>query len=123
MSFELNYLTFFWNRGFIITNFQRVNQKDVESQPQPSTLQDLMKVLPNIDVSEVVDIPKVFQCDEQTLPCDHTSKFRTMTGWCNNLNFPELGKSLRAFVRLLPPKYEDGKFFIKISFQLILAFD
>lgn len=86
----------------------RVNQKDVESQPQPSTLQDLMKVLPNIDVSEVVDIPKVFQCDEQTLPCDHTSKFRTMTGWCNNLNFPELGKSLRAFVRLLPPKYEDG---------------
>ncbi len=87
----------------------RVNQKDVESQPQPSTLQDLMKVLPNIDVSEVVDIPKVFQCDEQTLPCDHTSKYRTMTGWCNNLNFPELGKSLRAFVRLLPPKYEDGE--------------
>lgn len=67
-----------------------------------------MKVLPNIDVSDVVDIPKVFQCDEQTLPCDHTSKFRTMTGWCNNLNFPELGKSMRAFLRLLPPKYEDG---------------
>ncbi len=87
---------------------RRVNQKDVESQPQPSTLQELMKVLPNIDVSEVVDIPKVFQCDEQTLPCDHTSKYRTMTGWCNNLNFPELGKSLRAFIRLLPPKYEDG---------------
>jgi hypothetical protein len=77
-----------------------------------------MKVLPNIDVSEVVDIPKVFQCDEQTLPCDHTSKFRTMTGWCNNLNFPELGKSLRAFVRLLPPKYEDGK---KCAGSLLLS--
>ena len=67
-----------------------------------------MQVLPNIDVSDVVDIPKVFQCDEQTLPCDHTTKFRTMTGWCNNLNFPELGKSMRAFMRLLSPKYEDG---------------
>ena len=100
----------------------RVNQKDVESQPQPSTLQDLMKVLPNIDVSEVVDIPKVFQCDEQTLPCDHTSKFRTMTGWCNNLNFPELGKSLRAFVRLLPPKYEDGRDF-NSKFAIIVIQD
>ncbi|XP_046649370.1 uncharacterized protein LOC124340779 isoform X2 [Daphnia pulicaria] len=98
----------FASKRFVNSFLNLVNQKDVESQPQPSTLQELMKVLPNIDVSEVVDIPKVFQCDEQTLPCDHTSKFRTMTGWCNNLNFPELGKSLRAFVRLLPPKYEDG---------------
>nr|CAH0106290.1 unnamed protein product [Daphnia galeata] len=98
----------FASKRFVNSFLNLVNQKDVESQPQPSTLQELMKVLPNIDVSEVVDIPKVFQCDEQTLPCDHTSKYRTMTGWCNNLNFPELGKSLRAFIRLLPPKYEDG---------------
>ena len=41
-----------------------------------SNLQELMDVLPNIDVSDVMEIPKVFQCDEQTLPCDHTSKFR-----------------------------------------------
>jgi len=54
-----------------------------------------MDVLPNIDVSDVMDIPKVFQCDEQTLPCDHTTKYRTLTGWCNNLNFPEYGKSIR----------------------------
>lgn len=60
-----------------------------------------MDVLPNIDVSDVMEIPKVFQCDEQTLPCDHTTKFRTLTGWCNNLNFPEYGKSIRAFTRLL----------------------
>ncbi len=65
-------------------------------------------VLPNIDVSDVMDIPKVFQCDEQTLPCDHTTKYRTLTGWCNNLNFPEYGKSIRAFTRLLAPAYDDG---------------
>jgi len=98
----------FASKRFVNSFLTNVNQKDVESQNHPSTLQDLMQVLPNIDVSDVVDIPKVFQCDEQTLPCDHTTKFRTMTGWCNNLNFPELGKSMRAFIRLLPPKYEDG---------------
>ena len=66
-------------------------------------LQELMDVLPNIDVSDVMDIPKVFRCDEQTLPCDHTTKYRTLTGWCNNLVFPEYGKSIRAFTRLLAP--------------------
>jgi len=92
-----------------VNSFQNLlNQKDVESRPQPTSLKDLMQALPSIDVSDVVDIPKVFQCDEQTRPCDHTTKFRTLTGWCNNLHFPELGKSMRAFIRLLPPKYEDG---------------
>ena len=71
-------------------------------------LQELMDVLPNIDVSDVMEIPKVFRCDEQTLPCDHTTKYRTLTGWCNNLNFPEYGKSIRAFTRLLAPAYDDG---------------
>ena len=62
-------------------------------------LQELMDVLPNIDVSDVMEIPKVFRCDEQTLPCDHTTKYRTLTGWCNNLNFPEYGKSIVFFLK------------------------
>ncbi|XP_046386027.1 uncharacterized protein LOC124155895 isoform X2 [Ischnura elegans] len=68
----------------------------------------LAAALPGIDISDAVEIPKVFQCDEQTAPCDHTSKYRSVTGWCNNLRKPEVGKSLRAFVRLLPSAYEDG---------------
>lgn len=83
--------------------------KDVEfNENDPNDLQDLMDVLPNIDVSDVMEIPKVFQCDEQTLPCDHTTKYRTMTGWCNNLDNPSYGKSVRAFTRLLAPAYDDG---------------
>jgi peroxidase len=50
-------------------------------------LQELMDVLPNIDLSDVMEIPKVFQCDEQTLPCDHTTKYRTITGRDFNVHF------------------------------------
>jgi len=83
--------------------------KDAEfNDNDPNDLQDLMDVLPNIDVTDVMDIPRVFQCDEQTLPCDHTTKYRTMTGWCNNLDNPSYGKSVRAFTRLLAPAYDDG---------------
>lgn len=86
--------------GFLLSN-----QRDFEREN--STLRDLMSALPSVDVSDLLDIPKVFICDDQTLPCDHTTKFRTITGWCNNLKQPELGKSMRAFARLLPSKYND----------------
>jgi peroxidase len=76
--------------------------------PTPRDLKELLAVLPTVDISEEIVIPRVFKCDEQTLPCDHTSKFRTATGWCNNLKRPESGKSLRVFTRLLPSAYEDG---------------
>ncbi|KAG8228883.1 hypothetical protein J437_LFUL007620 [Ladona fulva] len=79
------------------------------SRPTERGLRALLTAaLPGIDISDAVEIPKVFQCDEQTAPCDHTSKYRSVTGWCNNLRKPELGKSLRAFHRLLPSAYEDG---------------
>lgn len=83
--------------------------KDIESgSVSPNNLNDLMDVLPNIDVSDIMEIPNIFECDDQTLPCDHTTRFRTATGWCNNLNFPNFGKSFRAQARLLRPSYEDG---------------
>lgn len=86
--------------------------KDIESGSiSPNNINELMEVLPNIDVTDIMEIPNVFECDDQTLPCDHTSRFRTATGWCNNLNFPQYGKSFRAKARLLSPAYDDGKIF------------
>ena len=48
------------------------------------------------------------QDDERAFPCDHTSPYRTITGWCNNLQSPKLGQSFTAHERLLASAYEDG---------------
>lgn len=48
------------------------------------------------------------QDEERIFPCDHTSPFRTMTGWCNNLEEPKFGQSFTQHDRLLPNAYEDG---------------
>jgi hypothetical protein len=88
---------------------QLQDQESGRSAVAPRDLRELMAVLPNVDLTDTLEIPRVFRCDEQTLPCDHTSRYRSTTGWCNNLRHPEWGKSLRAFVRLLPPAYHDGE--------------
>ncbi|CAG0880270.1 unnamed protein product [Cyprideis torosa] len=108
---ESSFLLQFASKRFVnnLINDPQKPIKDLEGGSKaPKDLQELMSVLPNIDVTDVMDIPQVFKCDEQTLPCDHTSQFPTLTGWCNNLLVPEYGKSMRAFARLIRPRYEDG---------------
>lgn len=103
------YLSYIRNDDKRITRHIDGQLKDIESgSVSPNNLNDLMDVLPNIDVSDIMEIPNIFACDDQTLPCDHTTRFRTATGWCNNLNIPNFGKSFRAQARLLRPSYEDG---------------
>ncbi|KAB0798263.1 hypothetical protein PPYR_09256 [Photinus pyralis] len=46
-------------------------------------------------------------CDDSG-PCDPRTPFRTLSGYCNNLRNPTVGKSLTTFTRLLPSAYEDG---------------
>ena len=81
-------------------------------------IQNLVFSLPNIELNEYLRKQILTQnqfndhflseCDDHLLPCDHTSPYRTITGWCNNLLHPEYGKSLTIFERFLPPSYEDG---------------
>ncbi|GMT37108.1 hypothetical protein PFISCL1PPCAC_28405, partial [Pristionchus fissidentatus] len=80
-----------------------------------STLQSL---LPEIDLSEVIGNYKPFltfdksenrtHCLPQEMPCDHTKRFRSASGWCNNVRFPHYGNAFQPLRRLLQPAYDDG---------------
>lgn len=73
--------------------------------------QTVLYLLPRIDTTRTVarDI-----CPTFLLPvkCE-LSKYRTLTGMCNNLNYPSWGATRTAMIRMLPPDYADGKLTIK----------
>ncbi|XP_015597950.1 uncharacterized protein LOC107269047 [Cephus cinctus] len=74
---------------------------------------DFSDILQNVDISGLLPGHKEISSDEIECPpdegpCDPTTPYRTLTGYCNNLRNPNLGKSLTVFARLLPPVYEDG---------------
>ena len=69
--------------------------------------QTILYLLPRVDTTRTVarDI-----CPTFLLPvkCE-LSKYRTLTGMCNNLNYPSWGATRTAMIRMLPPDYADGK--------------
>ncbi|XP_031831512.1 uncharacterized protein LOC116426555 [Nomia melanderi] len=74
---------------------------------------DFSDLLQNVDISGFLAQSKPTNHDEvdcpvDDSPCDPTTPYRTLSGHCNNLRNPNLGKSLTTFARLLPPVYEDG---------------
>ncbi|CAH1398172.1 unnamed protein product [Nezara viridula] len=85
-------------RSFIQGELQDLETKDVNS---------LISTLPFVDLSFIDDIGDN-ECLDTALPCDYTQKYRTISGWCNNLEHPDYGQSFRAFNRFLPPAYTDG---------------
>ncbi|KZC13921.1 Peroxidasin [Dufourea novaeangliae] len=74
---------------------------------------DFSDLLQNVDISGFLSQNKPtnhdeVECPVDDSPCDPTTPYRTLSGHCNNLRNPSLGKSLTTFARLLPPIYEDG---------------
>jgi len=84
-------------------------QDSENAPPGARDVREILNALPNIEVSALTELPKNQKCGEHDLPCDHTSIFRSVTGWCNNLGEPNKGKAFRAFKRFAPPDYNDGK--------------
>lgn len=94
--------------------FASISLQDSEGSPDGGTsgsrnLRQILNSLQSIDVGALTELPKNQRCSEHDLPCDHTNIFRSITGWCNNLQDPKRGKAFEAFVRLLPPTYDDGE--------------
>lgn len=64
----------------------------------------------DVDITDLVNSrPTEVDCHEENGPCDPRYPWRSFTGHCNNLDRPNLGKSLTTFARLLPSVYENGK--------------
>uniref|UniRef100_A0A0N4V619 Chorion peroxidase n=1 Tax=Enterobius vermicularis TaxID=51028 RepID=A0A0N4V619_ENTVE len=87
-------------------------EKD-ERLPSELDFNTLQRFLPTIDIKKILGVishseSNQDQCLPKPLPCDHTSKYRTYTGWCNNLKFPHYGNAFSPMRRLLDPVYDDG---------------
>ncbi|VDN04293.1 unnamed protein product [Thelazia callipaeda] len=94
----------------------RAQSNEISELPGSLDMNILQDVLPHIDVSSFVGKIEpllgsggsVMKCLPKNLPCDHTTPYRTMSGWCNNLRNPSFANAFGALIHLLPPAYEDG---------------
>jgi hypothetical protein len=79
---------------------------DIPTMCQLMAAIDVSEYLANY--SDFVEIVKNDRCIPKPLPCDHTNKFRTLSGWCNNVKSPHYGNAFTPIRRLVLPAYDDG---------------
>ena len=95
-----------------VVSFVDADTEAAAALASPEAVDALANGLHDIDVSAYLPdgLPDGAECDDNDNigSCDPLTIFRTITGWCNNLRNPGLGRSLSPFARLLPPSYENG---------------
>lgn len=65
--------------------------------------------LPRIDTTNTI-IREICPSIMKPVKCE-ISKYRTLSGMCNNLEYPSWGSTRSAMLRYMPPDYADGMFF------------
>ncbi|KAI6232119.1 hypothetical protein M3Y95_00453300 [Aphelenchoides besseyi] len=87
-----------------------------ERLPSNLDVETLHRLLPTVDVGRVIGYYEDYVeeqanaravCLPRPLPCDRTSRYRTITGWCNNLRNPKLGNAFEPMRRIQSPAYDD----------------
>lgn len=68
----------------------------------------IIHALPRIDTSKTA-IKEICPTFLKPVKCELT-RYRTLTGMCNNLEHPSWGSARSAMVRYLPPEYADGMY-------------
>lgn len=83
---------------------------------------ELLNGLPLIDMSKTKFWPLCPALVKQDIKCE-LSRFRTLTGHCNNLKHPTWGAAMTPFARYLPPVHPDGIWIPRKSIITELVFD
>ncbi|XP_064483549.1 uncharacterized protein LOC135396484 [Ornithodoros turicata] len=71
--------------------------------------EEVIPALRRVDLSKFsAEFEEPAACEDTLTACNPRSPFRTLSGRCNNLRRPNLGKVGHSFRRMLPGLYEDG---------------
>ncbi|KAJ1184869.1 hypothetical protein NDU88_001666 [Pleurodeles waltl] len=89
---------------YMETTFQLLKERVDHSYQRPFNITDILTA------EQLHTISKVTGCAYQSMPkACRSSRYRTITGECNNRRNPLFGASNRGFARWLPAEYEDGR--------------